>query len=82
MALSLRNKLRNNRPSTMRRPAKPKPHKRDGIWYFVRRVPAEFAHLDQRGLVRVSTEIAVADDPRGVRLAAVVEKLSAEQDIY
>jgi integrase len=66
----------------MRRQAAPRPHKRDGIWYLIRRVPRDFADLDRRGIVRVSTGIAVADDPRGIRAKTVTEKLAAELDIY
>lgn len=66
----------------MRRQAAPRPHKRDGIWYLIRRVPKDFADLDRRGIVRVSTGIAVADDPRGVRAKTVTEKLAAELEIY
>ncbi len=66
----------------MRKSGDPKPHKRDGIWYLVRRVPKEFAELDRRTIVRVSTEIAVADDPRGVRAKQAVRQLSAELEAY
>lgn len=66
----------------MRRSAPAKPHKRDGTWYLIRRVPKEFAELDRRGLVRISTGIAVADDPRAVRGKEVVKALAAELDAY
>lgn len=59
-----------------------KPHKRAGYWYLIRRVPTAFAALDTRGLVRVSTHIAVADDPRGVRAARAVAKISADLEAY
>ncbi|MDX8494225.1 integrase [Mesorhizobium sp. VK22B] len=65
------------RPSTA-----PRPHKRDGIWYLVRRVPKEFASFDRRGLVRISTGVAVADDPRGVRARDAVRSLGAELETY
>jgi len=32
-----------------------------------RRVPAEFAHIDNRGLIRISAGIGVTGDPRGAR---------------
>ena len=38
--------------------------KRDGFWHYKRRVPADLAHLDPRGIVRHSTKIRVADDLR------------------
>lgn len=66
----------------MRRSVAPKPHKRDGIWYLVRRVPKEFAALDRRGLVRISTGVAVADDPRGVRARGAVQALGAGLETY
>ncbi|SFV31210.1 Site-specific recombinase XerD [Devosia crocina] len=59
-----------------------KPHKRAGIYYLVRRVPKDFAHLDTRGIVRLSTEIAVADDPRGVRAGQRVQALNVELEAY
>lgn len=49
---------------------------------MIRRVPKDFADLDRRGLVRVSTEIAVADDPRGVRAHEVVKQLTMELEAY
>lgn len=66
----------------MRKAGQPKPHKRDGIWYLIRRVPKEFAELDRRVSVRVSTEIAVADDPRAIRAGDVVKKLDIELNAY
>lgn len=58
------NKLRNKREGFMRKPGPVKPHNRDGIWYLVRRVPKEFAELDRRRIVRISTDIPVVSDPR------------------
>lgn len=54
------------------------PHKRGGYWYLVRRVPAEFAPFDDRGIIQISTGIAVADDPRAMRATEAVRKLDAE----
>ena len=34
--------------------------RRCGTWHFVRRVPVEFAHLDERGIIRHSTKVRVA----------------------
>jgi integrase len=62
----------------MRRAGPAKPLKRDGVWYLVRRVPKEYEHLDKRRPVRVSTEIAVVDDPRGVRATEVVRQLDRD----
>lgn len=66
----------------MRPAASARPHKRDGVWYLIRRVPKEFADLDRRGTVRVSTNIAVADDPRGVRAKPAVQQLDGELTAY
>jgi integrase len=60
----------------------PKPHKRAGYWYLVRRVPIAFEHLDPRRPVRVGTGIAVADDPRGIRATKVCQKLNADLEAY
>ena len=66
----------------MRRARAPTPHKRDGTWYLIRRVPKEFASLDRRGLVRISTGIAIADDPRAVRAGEIVKQLNRELEAY
>lgn len=67
----------------MSRNSKPaKPHKVDGFWCLVRRVPARFKMLDDRGIVKVSTRIRVADDPRAVRARFVVSKLDEELHAY
>ena len=66
----------------MRRRGDIRPVKRAGTWYLKRRVPKEFAHLDRRDPVRLSTEIAVVDDPRGVRARRVVEQLNMQLEAY
>lgn len=66
----------------MRKAAAPTPHNRGGVWYLIRRVPREFAHLDRRGLVRISTNIAVPADPRGVHAAKMVGQLNTELEAY
>lgn len=66
----------------MRKSGDARPHKRDGVSYLIRRGPKEFAHMDRRNPVKISTEIAVADDPRGVRAKTVVQRLSTELEIY
>lgn len=66
----------------MRKPEAPRAHKRDGVWYLVRRVPREFTALDRRGLVRISTGVAVADDPRGTRATPIVRQLLTELEAY
>ncbi|WP_245273239.1 hypothetical protein [Mesorhizobium sp. L2C084A000] len=66
----------------MARKDPPKAHKRDGTWYLVRRVPKEFAELDRRVLVRISTDIPIVNDPRGIRAKEVVQRLHVELDAY
>lgn len=56
--------------------------KRDGYWYLVRRVPKSVAEYDGRGLVRQTTGIRVADDPRGVRGQRAVDQINGELEIY
>ncbi|WP_062011669.1 DUF6538 domain-containing protein [Aureimonas sp. AU4] len=51
--------------------------KREGRWYFVRRIPAKVAHLDQRPRVRISTETSVLADAMRIR-----DKLNAETETY
>jgi hypothetical protein len=45
--------------------------KRDGFWHFVRRVPKHYETTDQHGIVRETTKVRVADDPRAVRARKV-----------
>lgn len=66
----------------MRRQEPARPAKRDGFWYLVRRVPKEYAELDRRGKVKITTGIAVADDPRGMRAKEVVSRLDGELQAY
>src|SRR4051812_48681693 len=49
---------------------------RGAIWHFVRRVPAEFAALDRRRIIRHSTRIRVSDDRTGRRASRVAQKLN------
>lgn len=41
--------------------------KRGGVWHYARRVPRQFASLDRRGVIRVSTKIKVSADRTGIR---------------
>jgi len=50
--------------------------RRGMTWHFVRRVPAEFAALDHRGIIWHSTRIRIADDRIGRRAARVAQKLN------
>ncbi|MGV8856442.1 MAG: tyrosine-type recombinase/integrase [Devosia sp.] len=79
----LSNKLSNIEVQRMRRTTEAKPHKRAGIWYLVRRIPAEFAHLDRRSSpLKLSTDIAVVDDPKAIRARQVVTQLNQNLEAY
>ncbi|MCP4564016.1 MAG: tyrosine-type recombinase/integrase [Bosea sp.] len=56
--------------------------KRDGWWHYVRRVPAAYAAHDKRGIVKQSTKIRVADDPRGIAASKAAAKINAETEAY
>jgi integrase len=56
--------------------------RRGATWHFVRRVPAAFAALDRRGIVRHSTRIKVADDRVGRRAARVADTLNEELERF
>lgn len=56
--------------------------KRDGWWHYVRRVPAAFTAYDTRGIVKQSTRIRVADDPRGYSARKAAARINAEHEAY
>ncbi len=56
--------------------------KRDGFWHYARRVPTAFIELDQRGVVKQSTGIQVADDPRGIKAQAAADRIDRETMSY
>ena len=56
--------------------------KRAGLWHYARRVPDSATHLDKRGVVKQSTKVRVADDPRGVKAARVAEAINATVEEY
>lgn len=58
------------------------PSRRGGFWVYVRRVPKAFAPYDDRGVVKLSTGIRIADDPKGRRAAAAVARLNAATERY
>jgi integrase len=55
---------------------------REGFWHYARRVPHEFADIDRRGIVKQSTKIRVAEDPKGRRAARVAAHINAELEGY
>jgi integrase len=56
--------------------------RRAGFWHFQRRVPLAFAQHDTRGIVRQSTRIRIADDPRGTRAARAAQRLNSELEAF
>ena len=52
--------------------------RRGGVWYYVRRVPPEFAAVEPREIVRISTGIRIRDDKAGVRAARVARKIEID----
>lgn len=64
------------------RPIAARPNKRKGYWYLIRRVPAEYAHLDNRALIQISTGIRITDDPRGIAAAREVQRLDEALQEY
>ena len=55
---------------------------RHGVWHFLRRVPGEYAHLDKRGNVKLSTKIKVAADRKGTKAGQVAARMSATLEAY
>src|SRR5262245_38691720 len=55
---------------------------RNGVWHYYRRVPSEYAALDSRHHIRLSTKIKVAHDRTGTKASRVAAKLNATQEAY
>jgi hypothetical protein len=56
--------------------------KRNGYWQFVRRVPLEYAHLDERVVIKHSTKVAVRKDRRGIKAGKVADAMNRELVAY
>lgn len=56
--------------------------KRAGFWHYARRVPLGYAQVDGRGVIRQSTKIRVADDPRGIRAQRAADQINAELETF
>lgn len=56
----------------------PKLIKRDGFWYFTKRIPPEFASLDSRKKIERNTGVRIVEDPKGVAAAEVVKHMLSE----
>jgi integrase len=55
---------------------------RKGVWHFVRRVPVEYADLDRRGIVKLSTKIKYAADRGGSKAGRVAHKINETLEAY
>lgn len=56
--------------------------RRNGVWHFVRRVPAEFAAFDRRGIIKHSTRVQVSTDrDKSSSLSATVNKYLLENGL-
>lgn len=51
------------------------PIRRNGFWVLRRRVPKRFAGFDTRRIVRISTRIRVADDPKAITATPIAQQL-------
>ncbi len=56
--------------------------RRDGTWHFARRVPAEFAALDPRGVIKQSTKVKIVDDRNGIKAGAVADRMNEVLESY
>jgi hypothetical protein len=56
--------------------------KRNGHWQFVRRVPLEYAHLDQRGVIKHSTKVSIRKDRRGIKAGRIADAMNRELEAY
>lgn len=54
--------------------------KRGGWWIYRRRVPEQYAAVDRRAFVKITTKIRVADDPYCRLAGPVIEKLNAQTE--
>lgn len=55
---------------------------RQGIWPYAQRVPAAFAEVDPRGVIRQFTETRAVDDPRKVRARCAAQKINDELETF
>lgn len=56
--------------------------KRAGFWHYARRVPAAFVEIDPRGVIRQSTRIRIADDPKGKRAKTAADRINDELEAF
>jgi hypothetical protein len=56
--------------------------KRNGYWQFARRVPLDYAHLDDRVVIKHSTKVLVAKDRRGTKAVKVANAMNRDLEAY
>lgn len=56
--------------------------KRNGFWQFVRRVPAEFAVYDKRGIVKLSTGVSIASDRHGRKATKRADQMNLDLEAF
>lgn len=52
------------------------PIRRNGFWVLRRRVPRRFTGFDTRKIVRISTRVRVADDPKAITATPIAQQLN------
>jgi integrase len=57
-------------------------NKRKSTWYFARRVPLQYAHLDRRGIVRQTTGVRIATDPHAFAARRIAEQMDSALESY
>jgi integrase len=57
-------------------------NKRKSTWYFARRVPLQYAHLDSRGIVRQTTGVRIATDPHAFAARRIAERMDSALESY
>jgi integrase len=57
-------------------------NRRKSMWYFTRRVPRQYAHLDPRGIVRQTTGVRIITDPHALAAGRIAERMDAALETY
>jgi integrase len=55
---------------------------RNRVWHYYRRVPIEYAHLDERHHIKLSTKIKVANDRTGTKAGRVAARMNETHEAY
>ena len=55
---------------------------RAGVWHFIRRVPLEYANLDRRANVKLSTKVRVATDRKGIKAGQIAARMNETVEAY